>query len=92
MQYSFLLIVNTGYSYPRFHGRMEGVYTVSPTQFKINTGVDAYSLTVNPAAGLLYFGFEQFYPGGFKGATDAHREAHEDLMERPGFNYFQHKM
>ena len=40
---------------------------VHPAKAGLNTGVAAYSLFVDPAAGILYFGMEAFYPGGAKG-------------------------
>jgi hypothetical protein len=42
----------------------------------------------NPALGVVYGGYGLFYPGGFEAATEAHREAHEYLMEQPYYNYF----
>ncbi|MPT31210.1 MAG: hypothetical protein E2600_06005 [Chryseobacterium sp.] len=41
---------------------------ISPNKFYLNTGMGAYGTWVNPAAGILYFGIDAFYPGGWDGA------------------------
>ena len=62
--------------------------SVSPTKASVNLGVGAYSLYVNPAASPIYFGYELFYPGGFRGASEAATEAEQGMMQYPWYNYF----
>lgn len=62
--------------------------SVSPGKASLNLGVSVYSMYANPAAAPIYFGYDLFYPGGFKGATEAVRQADERMMEHSWFNYF----
>lgn len=51
---------------------------VSPGKAVLNTGIGAYGVWVNPAAGMLYFGVDAFYPGGWPAAMeDNARVQHE---------------
>lgn len=40
---------------------------VHPSKAGVNTGMSVYGLFVNPAASMLYFGIDAFYPGGWMG-------------------------
>lgn len=53
---------------------------VNPAKATVNTGVGVYSLWINPAAGVVYFGLEAFYPGGVGGA--ANKMAEIESLER----------
>ena len=43
---------------------------VHPAKAGLNTTMGAYGTWVNPAAGILYFGIDAFYPGGWDGAMN----------------------
>ena len=40
---------------------------IHPAKFGINTAVSIYSVKINPAIGIIYFGVDAFYPGGWIG-------------------------
>ena len=69
----------------------ESNFAVTPLQGTVNIGVGLNSMYYNPIFGVVYTGYGIFYPGGFDAATEAHREAHEYLMELPYYNYFSNK-
>jgi hypothetical protein len=69
---------------------------VHPAKFGVNTGVGLFSLKVNPALGIIYFGVDAFYPGGWLGdATapgaleDQSRLVKENQKYIPNFNLYR---
>ena len=84
--------IGIGYDYligvPRYQRGIRDGWVVSPQKAAINTGVSLYSLKFAPHLGIVYFGYEAFYPGGFLGASQAATEADERMMEYDWYNYF----
>lgn len=61
-------------------------YAVHPAKAGLNTGMGALSLELNPLAGVLYFGMDAFYPGGWVGyANDYEGLQRENARINPGF-------
>jgi len=48
----------------------ESSNAVHPTKFGVNTAMGIFGLKVNQLAGILYFGIDAFYPGGWIGSKD----------------------
>ncbi|SDM14510.1 hypothetical protein SAMN05216273_11486 [Chryseobacterium taihuense] len=54
---------------------------IHPAKFGVNTAIGLYSLKINPAAGIIYFGIDAFYPGGWTG-DEKHPGAIKDIDRR----------
>ena len=69
---------------------------VHPTKAGVNTAIGLYSLKVNPALGIIYFGIDSFYPGGWLGngshpgaIMDVSRMIEANQQVVPGFNIYR---
>ncbi|MGN7758994.1 hypothetical protein ACTJIV_16095, partial [Chryseobacterium sp. 22532] len=59
---------------------------VHPAKAGLNTAVGAYATWVNPAAGIIYFGVDAFYPGGWEGyGNDYQSIQSQNAAIIPGF-------
>ncbi len=45
-------------------------YLVHPAKAGLNLGIGIYSFYVNPIVGIVYFGIDTFYPGGWEAALN----------------------
>ncbi len=76
---------------PRYNKGISDEWSVSPQKARLNTGVALYSLTINPAIGILYFGIDAFYPGGLGGYmndTDRIIQRNQEILG-PGWNMYR---
>ncbi|MFC7346925.1 hypothetical protein ACFQO9_09380 [Chryseobacterium zhengzhouense] len=69
---------------------------VHPIKAGVNTAIGLYSLKVNPALGIVYFGVDAFYPGGWVGNSkhsgaiiDVSRMIEANQRVVPGFNIYR---
>ncbi|MBP2619729.1 hypothetical protein J2772_004948 [Chryseobacterium jejuense] len=64
----------------------ESTNIVHPAKAGLNTTIGAYGTWVNPAAGILYFGVDAFYPGGWEGYGNDYQSIQSDNAAiMPGF-------
>lgn len=64
----------------------ESTNKVHPAKAGLNTAVGAYGTWINPAAGILYFGVDAFYPGGWEGYGNDYQSIQSDNAAiMPGF-------
>jgi hypothetical protein len=76
---------------PRYQRGIRDEWSVSPQKAGLNTGVALYSLSINPAVGVLYFGIDAFYPGGLGGYmndTDRIIQRNQQILG-PGWNMYR---
>lgn len=62
-------------------------WAVSPNKAAVNTEVTAWSLFVSPPVGVLYFGIDAFYPGGWPEAMRVYTSEHKLYREIYGDRY-----
>lgn len=65
------------------HDNPNSPNAVHPAKGTFNIGMGAYGTWVNPAAGMLYFGVDAFYPGGWPGAMenmDRTQRANQEIL------------
>jgi len=78
-------ILDWGYGVPEYRINPTSPNAVSPQKASLNTGVGLYGLTgVGTIPSLLYFGLDNFYPGGFNGYVNDVGSAQTELDN--GFN------
>ncbi|THV62929.1 hypothetical protein EK417_03445 [Chryseobacterium candidae] len=64
----------------------ESTNKVHPAKAGLNTAIGAYGTWINPAAGILYFGVDAFYPGGWEGYGNDYQSIQSDNAAiMPGF-------
>jgi RHS repeat-associated protein len=73
-------ILDWGYGVPEYRINPNSPNAVSPQKASLNTGVGVYGLTgVGTIPSLVYFGLDNFYPGGFNGYVNDVGSAQTEL-------------
>ena len=89
-------VVMDGVGVYNFYRNPDSKNKVHPTKAIVNTVIGYYSLKFNPALGIVYFGVDSFYPGGWTGdgtnpgaIIDTSRMIEANQQVIPGFNIYR---
>jgi len=84
-------LLDFGIGVPFYYNNKDNPFAVSPTNATINLSVAAYSYYINPAVGILYFGIDLFYPGGWRGAMEMQETLIKEnqMILGPGWNMYK---
>jgi hypothetical protein len=89
-------VIYDGVGVYNYYKNPDAQNVVSPTKFGVNTSMTGYGLFINPAAAMLYFGVDAFYPGGWLGNNqnpgalmDQQNRIQEIRQVVPNFNMYK---